>query len=63
MKKNYIIKLRVSTAELERIRHNAEIRGFDSVSQYLRFLGKKQDDEIYSMIYAMHRRVVNEKAR
>ena len=61
MPKNDIVKFRVSRDQLERIRSNAELRGYRTVSSYLRHLALHQNLErelwLEKLLLDIHREV------
>ena len=59
MVSNHIIKFLVNKDQLERIRNNASIKGYKTVSAYLRDLALNRDIRFETMLIEIHKEVVN----
>ena len=58
MASNHIIKFLVNKDQLERIKNNASIKGYKTVSAYLRDLALNRDMRFEAMLIEIHREVV-----
>lgn len=58
MAKNRDIRIRVTKDQLDRIRMNAQAKGFKNVSVYLRFLSLEHNNYIEDKIRETHRVVM-----
>ncbi len=58
MASNQIIKFLVNKDQRERIKNNASIKGYKTVSAYLRDLALNRDIRFETMLIEIHREVV-----
>ena len=54
MVKNRTIQIRLTRDQYERIKNNSRIKGFSSLSTYLRFVALEQDFVLQQRIYEIH---------
>ena len=57
MAKNHILRIRVTKAQKERIRENAEAKGFTTISAYLRSLALGGDTLLERRILAIYNKL------
>lgn len=54
MSRVWTIQIRLTRDQYERIRNNSQIKGFGSMSSYLRFLALDQDFILQKKIFEIH---------
>ena len=55
---NHTIKFLVTEDQFTKIKHNAEARGFKTISQYLRHLALNKDLRFEKMLSEVHKKVI-----
>lgn len=61
MVNNRTIQIRLTKDQYERIKNNSRIRGFNSLSGYLRFVALDEDLILQQKIYEIHSHLLGDK--
>ena len=57
------IQVRMTRDQYERIKNNSRIKGFNSLSSYMRYVALDQDFVLQSKIAEIHRHLIGEQPR
>ena len=59
MVKTTAVQIRLTKDEHSKIKLNAQMKGFKTASEYIRFVTLQQDDNLYRMIQELHQKMIN----
>ena len=60
MPRNHMLKVRLSKEQLEKLQLDADIKGFTTLSQYMRHLAFEKEDRVMKKLYEMHEKLFSE---
>ncbi|MEW5818170.1 MAG: hypothetical protein AB1798_22625 [Spirochaetota bacterium] len=63
MVNNRTIQIRLTRDQYERIKNNSHIKGFSSLSAYLRYVGLEQDFVLHQRIQEIHTCLLGEQRK
>ena len=61
MPKNHLVQVRFSKEQRQKAAINAEIKGYTSLSQYIRELAVNHDDSLTRKIFEIHKKLMKEE--
>lgn len=60
---NRTIQIRLTKAQYDRIKGNAELKGFETLSGFLRHVGLAQDELLHQRVKAIHDHLLGHDAK
>ena len=63
MAKIYAIQVRTTRHQYEQIKNNAQLRGFSSLSSYLRYMALDRDGAVEQKVREIHKYLLGKKPR
>ena len=58
MPKNFVMKVRMTRSQFEKVQFDAEVKGFKTMSQYMRHLALEREDGVLRKIHELHEKML-----